>query len=133
MSADELKHIPVYAVAVPPITFSSEGRFILTVDWRGTLALWETDTGQQRRRSGDTASTSRASPYRQMAGAIRRWRRNCARLWDVQTGAELKRFEGHSGPVTSVVFSADGRRALSASADRTVRLWAIPNTSEPPN
>ena len=37
------------------------------------------------------------------------------RLWDLETGAELRRFEGHEGWVTSVTVLADGRRALSGS------------------
>ena len=37
------------------------------------------------------------------------------RLWDLETGAELRRFEGHEDWVTSVTVLADGRRALSGS------------------
>jgi WD domain, G-beta repeat len=40
-------------------------------------------------------------------------------------GAELRRFEGHENAVTSVAVLADGRRALSASDDRTLRLWDL--------
>jgi WD40 repeat protein len=47
------------------------------------------------------------------------------RLWDVQTGAQLKKLIGHSDLVTSVAFLPDGRRAVSCSVDRTVRLWDL--------
>ncbi|MBV9375428.1 MAG: hypothetical protein JO320_10290 [Alphaproteobacteria bacterium] len=47
------------------------------------------------------------------------------RLWDLESGAELRRFEGHGDWVTSLAVLADGRRALSGSSDRTVRLWDL--------
>jgi WD40 repeat protein len=38
---------------------------------------------------------------------------------------EVRRFEGHEGPVTSVAYAQDGRHALSGSWDRTVRVWDV--------
>ena len=40
------------------------------------------------------------------------------RLWDLETGAELRRFEGHESWVSSVTALADGRRALSGPGQR---------------
>ena len=47
------------------------------------------------------------------------------RLWDVESGREVRRFEGHTGQVFSLVFAPDGRRFLSTSNDGTVRLWDL--------
>lgn len=58
------------------------------------------------------------------------------RLWDVDSGQEIRRFEGHQETVRSVALSRDGKRALSAGgADRDdgdiakidcqVRLWNV--------
>jgi WD40 repeat protein/serine/threonine protein kinase len=55
---------------------------------------------------------------------------HAVRLWDVESGRELRRFVGHKAVVTSVVFSPDGRLALSGSHDRTVRLWEVESGKE---
>ena len=47
------------------------------------------------------------------------------RLWDVETGNLLERFEGHLDSVYSVSFSMDGRTLASGSLDRTLKLWDV--------
>ncbi len=48
-----------------------------------------------------------------------------ARLWDVESGAELACLKGHQGAVESASFSLDGHRIVTASRDRTARLWSV--------
>jgi WD40 repeat protein len=50
-------------------------------------------------------------------------------VWDVQTGAEERTLTGHSDGVTAVAVTPDGRRAISASYDRTLKVWDLDQTS----
>jgi WD40 repeat protein len=45
------------------------------------------------------------------------------RVWAAATGEELPLSDGHLGPVTGAVLSADGRTVVSWGTDRTIRRW----------
>src|SRR5262249_55280124 len=61
------------------------------------------------------------------------------RLWDLEDGIELHRFEGHGDWVHGIAFSPDGRFAIScgggtsedgghpAGIDFAIRLWQLPD------
>ncbi len=46
-------------------------------------------------------------------------------LYDGQTGASVEQFVGHQRPLETAVF-VDPQTILSASRDRTLRLWSVP-------
>jgi hypothetical protein len=47
------------------------------------------------------------------------------RLWDLETGKELRTFEGHAGGAFAVAFHPRGRGLVSAGADGAVRAWPM--------
>jgi hypothetical protein len=44
-------------------------------------------------------------------------------LWDVFTGKQVGKLEGHRGRVVSLCFTPDGRFLVSGSSDATVLIW----------
>jgi WD40 repeat protein/serine/threonine protein kinase len=52
-----------------------------------------------------------------------------ATLWDLAS-REARHLKGHSGRISSLSWSPEGRRLASASQDRTVRLWSRESAEE---
>ena len=49
--------------------------------------------------------------------------KNSLKLWDMETGRDLKSFTGDSDGIYAVAFSPDGRHVLSGNANHSMKLW----------
>ena len=52
------------------------------------------------------------------------------KVWDLESGRELRTLEGHSAWVDGVAVTPDGRRAVSASYDKTLKVWDLESGRE---
>jgi WD40 repeat protein len=52
------------------------------------------------------------------------------RLWDAETGAEIRSFSGHRRPIWAVAFSPDGDKAVSGGGDGKIKLWDVAGGAE---
>ena len=52
------------------------------------------------------------------------------KVWEVESGRELRTLEGHTDWVYGVALSGDGRRAVSASWDKTLKVWEVESGRE---
>ncbi len=50
---------------------------------------------------------------------------NTIRLWDVDSGSELRALTGHTNWIKSLAISRTGEKLASGSNDRTVRVWDV--------
>lgn len=53
-----------------------------------------------------------------------------AKLWEMNTGREVRSFLGHEATVTSLEFTSDGKYLISGSNDKSVRIWDVQNGKE---
>ncbi len=67
------------------------------------------------------------SPSRPLGVRLFLQNNNCIdktlRLWDLNSGTTTRRFVGHTNDVLSVSFSPDNRQIVSASRDKSIKIW----------
>lgn len=114
--------------------FSPDGGRVLTISQNRAIRTWDAASGRQLARLGADAEGDGLTlflPYpegavgfspdgrRVVAPQLRDF---TARIWDAETGKELVVLKGHTYPVMSAQFSADGKRVVTASWDKTARI-----------
>ncbi|MCC5666113.1 hypothetical protein LC653_19845 [Nostoc sp. CHAB 5784] len=52
------------------------------------------------------------------------------KLWNLETGKEIRTLTGHDNDVKSVSFSPDGKTLASGSGDNTIKLWNLETGKE---
>ena len=102
------------------VAFSSDGsRF--AANGPDVMQVFDTATGQELLTIKDCEATIVFSPDgRQLATTNME---ETIKIWDADTGAEIRTLRGHTSRVSSFCYSRDSRRILSGSDDKTVRLW----------
>jgi WD40 repeat protein/uncharacterized caspase-like protein len=130
------------------LSFSPDGRILANASgFNAPITLRDASTGQELRTLKTTFSMSVyglawSADGKLLASAHWGTKRNFAdpnaapsfsfddltfaiKVWDAQTGTELKSLEGHNNFVNALAFSRDGRMLASGCYDSTIKLWEL--------
>jgi RNA polymerase sigma factor (sigma-70 family) len=114
------------------LAYAPDGRTILSAGSDGVVTAWDVRTGEKRRATecrlaGPDPAPHPSGPHaawfspdgRAVAWAVG----GTVRLWDLTSGAEAPRLEGHRGAVWWVGFTPDGGSLLTTSLSGDVGCW----------
>ncbi len=125
----ETRRLIGHADAVLCVRFAPDGKHLASGAKDGMLVYWNAETGQIERRFPKHPQEVRSiafSPDREHFASASGF---TVRLFDVR-GQEVRRFSGHTGSIKCLAFAADGRRLLTGSDDKTLRLWEVSSGRE---
>jgi WD40 repeat protein len=105
------------------VSFSPDGRRILTSAADKTARIWDAATGQQLMVLAHKERVSHAAYSPDGKRLITTSADKTARIWDPASGQQLLVLSGHNEQVEEAQFSPDGRRVVTAGYDRTARIW----------
>ncbi|KAJ7077606.1 WD40-repeat-containing domain protein [Mycena epipterygia] len=122
-TGQRLRRLVGHTDTVNSVSLSHDGLHAISGSSDNTVRIWEVSTGAQlcQLKHEDVVYCVNFSPDTVHAISGSR----TVHIWEVLTGQELHRLDGHSDTVWSASFSHDGLRVVTGSIDNTVRIWEV--------
>jgi WD40 repeat protein len=121
---EDLATWPAHEALIWSLTYSPDGRWLLSTSVDGTVGVWDAESGALVARlvgHGTEVFCAAVSPdgTRIATGG----RDRLLRLWETTRFDNVANLPGHEAYLYSVVWSADGERLVTGGGDGQVRVW----------
>lgn len=119
--------------AAGAVVFSPDGKRLAIGEDYGQIRVLDWRAGAEVRLGTQTDEGVAAlafSPDGSLLAAGFAYTKPAIGLWDPSTGEPRGQLTNHAGWVSALAFTPDGRRLVSASVDRTIRIWSVPDQKE---
>lgn len=112
---------------VAAVTFNSNGKRALISTLNDAVSLWDLEKAKPVAKftSPKNAGAAFALAFHPDGDKVVASQGNDLVVWSVESGKETGRLKGHEDTVLMAAVSKDGKRAVSSSADVSIRLWDI--------
>jgi hypothetical protein len=125
-----LRVLSGHSGAVTAVAFGHDGKCLVSGGADRTVRVWDLATGLERLRAGDGRHEVGGLAVVPGSGVVLAGQGVTVRGLDPVSGRELFKLTGHNDAVRCLSVSADGKRAVSGSDDRTVRVWDVGRACE---
>jgi WD40 repeat protein len=130
------------------VGFSPNGETLISGVGGGTIKVWNINTGKEIRTMNQAVweSIGQISMLSNDSNFIASMAlspdgqtvafgsdKNTIKLWNINTGQEIKTLTGHSDEIEAVAFSPDGKLLASGGRDQIIKLWDISSGREVSN
>jgi WD40 repeat protein len=111
--------------AVSKLALTDDCKCLVSCQYDGNMVAWDLDSGAPLWLLSTATILPEAMCLVGRGRAFIGSRDAVLRVFDLNQGREITRMQGHANRITSVSVPSDGRLAVSASEDATVRVWDV--------
>ena len=130
ITGDQIRSYAGNTNFVYTVAFAPDGKHIATGGVDRTVRIFELASGNLVRTCDSQGNSITNVVFTSDSRHVLSSGDNVIHAWEVATGKETRRFEGHAGLVPAMALSPDGKRLVTGGDDRTIRVWDVATGKE---